>query len=242
MKKGLYVGTGLLSVSAGLLFFAAMLLLRKYFGYPDMIRAEPAVLLRALYEQRGVVPFVYYLGIGGGGMCVLLSTLLARKVFELYGEGIWSYLGSYCGMISGFLLYTGIIRYTFLFPFLAEKRVQGTYDAATIDLVFQAFNQYVGNSLAEHAQFTFTTLYLISFSIAILKTGVLPQWVAFQGFISAVVILYGNGEFFGFPGAFVANRIGSGLMALWLLSFGSAMLWNSREVQQGDRPSKVGAK
>ena len=232
MKKGLYVSTGLLSLSGGLLFFAAMFLLVKYFGYPNIIRAEPSILLGRLYEQKEIVPFIYYLGIGVGGICVLFATLLSRKVFELQGDEIWSYLGSFCGLLSGFLLYTGIIRYTFLFPFLAEKRVLGIYDAAVIDAIFQAFNQYVGNSLAEHAQFTFTSLYLVCFGIAILTTKLVPRWVAFLGFIFAAVIIYGNGEFFGLPGAFIANRIGSGLMALWLVTYGISLIWKSREQEE----------
>lgn len=225
MNRGLYVGAGILAIAAGMLFITGFLLLKTFFGYPEMIRAEPAVLLGRLYEQRLIVPYLYYAGVGVGGLCVFFSSMLARKIFALQGENIWAYMGSCCGMITGVLLYAGILRYTFLFPFLAEKRAMGIYDSDTIDLVFQAFNIYVGNSVTEHVEFTFTSFMLIFFSVAILKSKLLGRWIAIFGFITASMIIYGNSEFLlNLPGAFLLNRMGSAFLALWLIIFGIALL------------------
>ena len=225
MTRKLQLSTGALAAVSGSLFFIGFLLLKTHFGYPDMIRAAPSVLLPKLHEQRHLVPYIYYVGVGIGGLCLFFFSLLARRLFEEGGENTWSYLASRCGMISGLLLYAGIIRYTFLFPYLAEQREVGAYDTQTIDLVFQAANIYIGNSLAEHVEFTFTFFMLLFFNLANLQARLAQTWVSAVGFIAAAFILYGNSEFlFSLPGAFMCNRIGSAALAIWLIVFGVSLV------------------
>jgi hypothetical protein len=225
MTRRLQISTGALAAMSGTLFFVGFLLLKTYFGYPDMIRAAPDVLLPKLHEQRHLVPYLYYVGVGIGGLCLFFFSLLARRLFAECGEDIWSYLASRCGMISGLLLYAGIIRYTFLFPYLAEQRAAGVYDPNTVDLVFQAANIYIGNSLAEHVEFTFTFFMLLFFNLANLKARLAQTWVSIVGFIAAAFIFYGNSEFlFALPGAFASNRIGSAALAVWLIAFGVSVV------------------
>lgn len=225
MTRKLQMSTGVLAVTSGSLFFIGFLLLKIFFGYPEMIRATPDVLLPKLYEQRHIVPYLYYVGVGIGGLCLFFFSLLARQLFAKKGENIWSYLASRCGMISGLLLYAGIIRYTFLFPYLAEQRVSGLHDPKTIDLMFQVANIYIGNSIAEHVEFTFTLLMLVFFSIANLQVRFARKWVSMLGFVAAAFIFYGNSEFlYPLPGAFISNRIGSAMLAVWLISFGLSAL------------------
>ncbi len=223
--KTLFRLTGFLAVFGGLMAIIGFALLSRFFGYPEIIREEPKVILEKLYAERHIVPYLYYIGIGIAGICLLFFSMLLKKIFSIYGEDLWAYMGCFCGMISGLLLYAGIIRYTFLFPFLAEQRVKGTYDAKTIDLVFASFNTYVGDSIAEHVQFTFTSLMLLFFGIAILKTNIINKWIGYFGIVTSVVLIYGNTEFFGMPGAFTFNRIGGDMIALWLLAVGLNLLF-----------------
>jgi len=108
---------------------------------------------------------------------------------------------------------------------LAKYRVEGNYDPKTIDLIFDAFNTYVGDSIAEHMQFTFMFFWLFFFSMAILKTKIISKWIAILGLILSVIILYGNLEFFGVPGAFWANRQGADFVALWAIVLGINLIW-----------------
>lgn len=223
--KTLCVVAGILSISVGMVVTIGFVLLGRYFGYPEIIRESPQIILAKLYETRHVVPYLYYAGVGGGGICIFFLSLFLRKIFQLAGEELWSDVGQYCGMIVGICLYAGIIRYTFLFPLLARFRVEGAYDPNTIDLVFEAFNTYIGDSVAEHVQFTFMFFWLLFFSIAILKTRILNSWLAIGGIILSIIIFYGNLEFFGAPGAFWANRQGADFVALWTLALGVNLLW-----------------
>ncbi|MBI5118135.1 DUF4386 family protein [Candidatus Poribacteria bacterium] len=224
-NKVLFIVSGILSISAGVIATICFLFLGKIFGYPEIIRETPQVILGKLYETRNLVPYLYYIGVGGAGICIFFLSLLLRKIFQLAGDDIWGYLGQYCGMVVGICLYAGIIRYTFLFPFLARLRAEGIYDPKTIDLVFEAFNTYVGESIAEHVQFTFMFFWLLFFSIAILKTRIINKWIAVLGVVLSIVIFYGNLELFGAPGAFLANRQGSDFVALWAVALGVNLIW-----------------
>lgn len=220
--------TGVLAIVGSLMVTTCFILLGKTFGYPEIIRQSPEVILTRLHEQRHIVPYLYYVGVGLGGLCIFMTSILLRKILDPDGKAVLPYLGQFCGVISGFLLYVGIIRYTILFPFLAELRALGRYDTQTIDLVFSAFNIYVGVSVAEHVQFTFTSLMLIFFGIVVLKGTVLSKWTGYFALLTAVVLLYGNLEPFGMPGAFFFNRLGSKLIAIWLLWVGADLLLKSK--------------
>lgn len=219
-KESLFVGTGIVSIFIGVVASVGFFVLGKVFGYPEIIRETPSVILGRLYKMRSSVPYLYYIGVGGAGLGIFFLSLLLRKILLLAGEDFWGYLGKNSGMIVGVLLYAGIIRWTFLFPMLALLRVEGTYDPQLIDLVFEAFNTYVGDSVAEHVQFTFMFFWLMGFCVAMLKTKIVSKWIAVSGLVIGAIILYGNLEFFGLPGAFWANRKGSDFVGLWTIALG----------------------
>ena len=217
-------GAGIVALCGGLAIFAGVMGLKMFFGYPNIIRAEPCIIMEKLYETRSIVPYLYYFGVGGAGICVLFFSILFAKQLQREGDEIWSSLGKTCGIISGVLLYVGIIRYSILFPKLAALRHADTYDPKTIDLIFTTMNTYVGESVAEHSQFLFTSLMMVFFGIASLRTKLLPLWLVLFSFAIAVVDLIGNLEHFGFAFAFWFNRTGPKMFAAWLLIAGIILI------------------
>ena len=219
--------SGLFAVLGGTVIIAGVTALKHFFGYPDIIRADPETILERLYASAHIVPYLYYFGVGGAGVCLTLFAASFAKTLNDSGEEVFSSLGKICGITAGILLYAGIVRYSFLFPRLAEMRHSGLYNKETIDLIFKAMNTYIGDSIAEHVQFTFTSLMFIFFGLSIRKTAVLPKWTGYFGIITAVVIIIGNLEQFGFKFAFIFNRTGAKLLALWLLTAGIILLYKS---------------
>lgn len=219
--------TGSIAICGGLCVVCGVTALKYFFGYPDIIRAEPAVILKRLHETRHLVPYLYYFGVGGAGLCMFLFSILFGKILSDAGERVWSAVGRTCGIVAGVLLYVGIIRYSILFPSLASMRESGMYDQNLIDLVFKSMNTYVGESVAEHAQFTFSSLMFLFFGLSILQTKLIPKWIAFFAFATTAVILVGNLEQFGFKFAFLFNRTAAKMLALWLLAAGFALVWKS---------------
>lgn len=221
--------SGVLAILGGSVAMVGFILLKITFGYPEIIRAQPGVLLGRLYEMRSVVPYLYYIGIGGAGVSILFFSTLFTKICKENGEDVYSSLGKICGIIAGLLLYAGIIRYSILFPKLALLRETTNINKETIDLIFTAMNTYIGDSLAEHVQFTFTSFMLLFFGLSNLKTKILSKWISYFGIVTMFVLLIGNLEPFGFDFAFKFNRIGGAMIAIWLISVGIGLIRNNKE-------------
>ena len=226
-SKILYRVTGSIAIITSLSVTVCFILLGKIFGYPEIIRETPEIILTRLYEHRGSVPYLYYAGVGLGGISVIYTTLLLRKILDPTDKGIFAHLGQFSGFAAGLLLYIGILRYSFLFPYLAKLRMDQTYDPRNIDLIFDSFNMYVGVSIAEHAQFLFTIFMFVFFGVSFIQSKIISSWIGLFGFGSALIIAYGNLEPFDFPKAFVFNRIGSELIGMWFLLIGINLVINS---------------
>jgi len=219
--------TGAIAIVTSLSVTVCFILLGKIFGYPEIIREAPEIILTRLYEHRGSVPYLYYVGVGLGGISIIYMTVLLRKILDPANKGIFAHLGQLSGFAAGLLLYIGVLRYSILFPYLAELRINRTYEPGMIDLVFDSFNMYVGVSIAEHAQFLFTGLMFVFFGISFIQSKIISSWIGLFGFGSAIVIAYGSLEPFDFPKAFVFNRIGSELIGIWFLLIGTNLVINS---------------
>lgn len=216
---------GAMFVIGGILPAICLPLLSISFGYPEIIRAEPSVLLSKLRETRTLTPYLYYFSFGGMGLLLALSSSLLDEYLSSIKRTPWNRMVGTTGTVSGVILFAGILRYARLFPELARMRVSGSYDPATIDLLFEAFNTYLGETLAEHVQFVFATLFTVSIGVASLKTRALPRIVAGAAFPVALVLFVGNLEFFGVPGTFIWNRMGAVLWIGWSIAAGSCLLF-----------------
>lgn len=224
-----FVPAGIVSICAGLLVILCVAGLKHYFGYPEIIREEPGIIMERLLKAKSTVPYLYYFGVGGFGITVFFFSILFSQSLSESGEKIWSGLGRVCGIVSGVLLYVGIIRYSILFPKLAQLRESGEYSADSIDLVFITMNTYVGESVAEHSQFLFTALMLIFFAVSAMKIRVLPKWLCLISILIGIIDLIGNLEHFGFSFAFMFNRTGPMLLSIWMIITGVILIKRSRK-------------
>ena len=230
-QKTIFSAAGIFAITGGICVVAGFSALKYFFGYPEIIRAEPAVIMQRLHEMRQIVPYLYYVGVGCAGLCILFFSILFERILSNAGEQIWSMLGKTCGIVAGVLLYIGIIRYSILFPTLAAMRQSGLHDADVIDLIFKAMNTFIGESMAEHAQFTFSALMFLFFGVSITKTKVLPTWIAIFAIATTAVILVGNLEQFGFKFAFAFNRFAAKMLALWFICAGTGLMYRRYRMQ-----------
>lgn len=221
--NNIYNVSGILAILGGSVAIVGFILLNKIFGYPEIIRAEPSVLLNRLFDTKHIVPYLYYIGVGGAGLCIIFFSTLYSQIQIDRGENTYSSMGKISGIISGLLLYAGIIRYSILFPQLAVLRESNQFNNETIDLIFKAMNTYIGDSLAEHVQFTFSSLLVLFFSLSNLKTETVSKWISYFGFILTVILVIGNLEQFGLSFAFIFNRLGGDLLAIWLIINGISL-------------------
>ena len=205
MNNRTYRTAGFAGLLAGIAAFGAMVFLKVLFGYPDIIRAEPAVILHRLAERIGTVPLVYYFGIGMSGVLMGAFYIHLYRIARSAGDEDFAPYGCFCGATAGTLLFVGILRYAFLFPLLALQREANPGNAVLIENIFYAMNMYVGNSVAEHAQFIFSGIAIYMMGRSILRYKYVPAANGYFALVASFLLFYGSAEPFGLPLAFAVN-------------------------------------
>ncbi len=218
-RKTLFIITGITTIVQAVLMAAGFGLLAQIFGYPEIIREKPGVVLTELHKHASVVPYLY-LGVAYSGGLVVFVAVLLKKVFEKETNAVWVDLGQISGVLSGFTFLFGLMRWLVLFPWLADLYANQQADPKILELLFEAFNSYVGFSVAEHVGFLFLSLMLIFFSLTILNSKLIPAWVGWLGLLVGLWVAYGNAEVFHLPFAFLVNRIAPEISVVWCVLIG----------------------
>ena len=222
-RQSLYKATGILAIVQSILMATCFVLLAKFFGYPDIIREAPGVIFSKLNEGSRVIPLLYY-GLAFSSLLLIFVSVLLKKVFENETNSIWVELGHISGVLAGLLFLTGFMRYVILFPWMADLYVTGNSDPKNIELMFLAFNKYVGFSVTEHIGFILLSGMIIFFAITFVKTKLIHSWIGWLGLIIGIGLLYGNTEILDFPHAFFFNRLATKLAGIWMLMIGISLL------------------
>ncbi|ANP74631.1 DUF4386 domain-containing protein [Cryobacterium arcticum] len=223
--------TAVLLIVLPLAFNAAFAGLAATFDYPDILRRPTEEVLARFHR--------------GGSRLVLLwwTFALTAVLFEPLAVLLPSALpgadptllalGSFVGVVAGLVQFLGLIRWPFLVPYLA--RVSTDPDATparreTVDIVFQAFNRYLGVAVGEHLGLLFTGAWSILVGTACTQTSVLPSWLGIVGIVAGAVLVLCSLEFVGafeLAGWTLAARltpITYIVWSLWLVATGVFLL------------------
>ena len=222
-KQKLYRTTGILAIIQSVLMATCFILLAKFFGYPDIIREATGTILTKLNEGSRVIPVLYY-GLTISSLLLIYVSVLLKRVFANETNTVWVELGYVSGVLSGLLFLTGFMRYVILFPWMADLYVTGAADQKHVELLFLAFNKYVGFSVTEHVGFILLSGMIIFFAIAFLKSKLIHSWISWLGLIIGIGLLYGNTEILNCPHAFFFNRLATKLAGVWMLIIGISLL------------------
>lgn len=131
------------------------------------------------------------------------------------------------GIISGIVQITGLLRWVFVVPIIANNYVVAS-DPMVKQIAMQSFqtiHQFGGVLLGEHLGQLFTIAWTIMMSAAFMKLRIFPSWVSWMGIASSTIYLFAQAELFatvipGFPVWEEAGFIGSTLWLIWLIIVG----------------------
>src|SRR3954454_20798879 len=157
---------GLLLIAVPLAFNAAFAMLAARVGYPDVLRRPSSEALagflgggRPLGPRRrtseGLAPFR-----AGGTPLVLLWWAFAMTAVAMVplvvllsaaigdADPTLVQLATVVGVLAAAVQFLGLVRWPFLIPYLAQ--VDEEAPGEVVDIVFQAFNRYLGVAVGEH--------------------------------------------------------------------------------------------
>jgi hypothetical protein len=209
---------GLFLIGVPLAFNAAFAGLAARFGYPDVLRRPTRDVLAAF--RAGGTPLVL-LWWGFALTAVLLAPLVVLFAAALPdADQTLLSVATTLGVLAAAVQFLGLIRWVFLVPFLAEAE-----DSEAVDLVFQAFNRYLGVAVGEHLGYLLTGAWTTLAGIALLDTSA-PLGVL--GLLIGPALMLCSLEFVGRRERWaVAERltpIAYVAWSLWLMGTGVAFL------------------
>lgn len=222
---------GLLLIAVPIGFNVAFALLAARFDYPDILR-RPTTEVLARFRAGGT-PLV--LTWWAFALTALLMVPLVLLLSSAIGDADPTLLAvaTTTGVLAAAVQFLGLIRWPFLVPYLARTDADPTASEArreAVDIVFQAFNRYLGVAVGEHLGYLFTGAWTTLTGIALTQTAAAPSWLGMLGIVIGPVLMLCSLEFVGgheptgwklaeklTPIAYVA-------WSLWLIATGVAFL------------------
>ncbi|MCW3074548.1 MAG: hypothetical protein JWP69_1617 [Flaviaesturariibacter sp.] len=223
MKQEKLIGSLLIIGALGVTVPYTMLTLT--FDYPDILRAESGTVLTE-FHKGGTTLILTWLAFALLGLPLLIAYSLIGQNLELKKISSLKWVTT-IGIVSGVVQIIGLLRWVFVVPMLATEYVSAQTPAAqaSISMIFRAVHQFGGVLLGEHLGQLFTIIWTVFTAAALLKTKLIPKWIAWWGYLASFIYLLAQGELLAtvipsFPVLDIAGFVGSTLWLLWLVLVG----------------------
>ncbi len=222
---------GVLLIVVPVLFNVGFTLLAQRFDYPDVLRLPTHEVLERFRAGGSALILIWWAFTLSAVLFAALAVLLAIAVAD--ADRTLVGLGLVIGILASVVQFLGLIRWPFLVPYLARTAKEATPDSPTgqaVDVVFQAFNRYLGVAVGEHLGYAFTGLWSILAGLALIDSSVAPDWLGILGVMIGPLFLLCSLEFVGRtedPGWKLAGSltpITYIAWSLWLVAVGVALL------------------
>ena len=224
--------TGIVLIATPLLFNAGFSLLAQRFDYPDILRRPThEVLERFRAGGRGLV-LIWWAFALSAVLFAALAVLLALAMPD--ADSTVVVLGLVFGVLASAVQFLGLIRWTFLVPYLADVAAEAPPDSPrgqAVDVVFQSFNRYLGVAVGEHLGYAFTGIWSLLAGVALIDSALVPDWLAVVGVVCGPLFLLcslefvGHAEDEGWKLAAALTPITYIAWSVWLLALGLAILF-----------------
>ena len=217
--------TGLLLILLPIAFNVIFFLLQRTFEYPDILR-KPTDYILGQFNAGGKRLILTWYCFAITTLIFVPITILVHQV--LAGDDLpYMVLATTVGVLAGIVQFLGLIRWTFVVPYLAQTYFEPGSSPATresIAIVFQAFHRYAGAAIGEHLGYLCTSIWTAFIALAIAQSPQFSAWLGWIGFIPAIGIFIGLFEEAGFKPAGAINAISYILWSIWLIAVGVIFL------------------
>jgi hypothetical protein len=222
---------GVVLIATPLLFNAGFALLAQRFDYPEILRRPTHEVLERFRAGGTALLLIWWLFALSAVLFAALAVLLAVAAADADRAVI--VLGATFGVLASVVQFLGLIRWPFLVPYLARVAAEARPDSPrgeAVDVVFQAFNRYLGVAVGEHLGYAFTGAWSILAGVALVDSTVAPAWLGVLGVLIGPLFLLCSLEFVGrfeesgWKLAGALTPITYIAWSLWLIVVGMALL------------------
>jgi hypothetical protein len=213
---------GVVLIATPLVFNAGFTLLAHRFEYPDILRRPTHEVLERFRAGGTALVLIWWIFALSGVLFAALAVLLAVAVGD--ADSTVVLIGLVFGVLASAVQFLGLVRWPFLVPYLARVSAEAGPDSPrgeAVDVVFQAFNRYLGVAVGEHLGYAFTGIWSILAGIAMIDSSVIADWL---GFLLCSLEFVGRAEDSGWKVAEDLTPITYVAWSIWLIAVGLALL------------------
>jgi hypothetical protein len=216
--------TGALLILLPIAFNVIFFLLQRSFEYPDILRRPTEYILRQFNAGGRRLLIIWY----SFAVTALLFIPMAILINEVLAQDNLPYmaLATTVGVLAGLVQFLGLIRWTFLVPYLSKAYFEPNASQAirdSISIIFQAFHRFAGMAIGEHLGYLCTSVWTALVALAFTQSSQFIAWLGWAGFLPAIGIFIGLFEEAGFKPAAVINAVSYILWSVWLIVVGIAL-------------------
>ena len=218
------IAVAVLLIALPIAFNVIFFLLQKAFAYPDILRKPTGNILVRFVAGGPRLVGLWYAFVLTTLLFIPLGVLLPRLLGV--DNPAWFALAASLGVLAGLVQALGLLRWPFLVPYLAKTYTQPDASPASrqaVEVVFQAFHQYLGVAVGEHLGYLFTACWTALIAYRVIIHSSVP-WFGWLGLLCAAGILVGMLEPAGFKRAGMINAIAYIFWSLWLVALGVIIL------------------
>ena len=222
---------GALLVVVPIGFNVAFALLAARFDYPDVLRRPTSEVL-ALFRAGGSRLVLTWWAFALTAVAMVPLVLLLSRAINDADPALLS-MTTTTGVLAALVQFLGLVRWPFLVPYLARTDADPNASEArreAVDVIFQAFNRYLGVAVGEHLGYLFTGAWTALLGLALVQTSVVPDWIGVLGIVIGPILMLCSLEFVGSnepTGWKLAERltpIAYIAWSLWLIATGVGLL------------------
>jgi Domain of unknown function (DUF4386) len=222
---------GITLIAVPILFNVGFTLLAQRFDYPDVLRRPTEEVLARFRAGGRSLVLTWWAFALSAVLFTPLAVLFAIAVDD--ADLTIVILGGVVGVLASVVQFLGLIRWTFLVPYLARIAEESNPDSSTgqaIDVVFQSFHRYLGVAVGEHLGYAFTGIWSAFAGIALIGSSAAADWLGVVGVLIGPLLVLCAFEFVGRPDgrgwklAESLTPIAYILWSIWLIAVGIALI------------------
>jgi hypothetical protein len=216
-----YKFSGVFIIIVALGFFISQIGITKTFDYPQILRSPVDIILKKYHEGGVKLRFFWF--------CFALSSLMLIPMSAIFykilnrNDTPYLMIGATFGIASGIFYVLGIMRWIFLADNLSTKYINENTTPKmkeTIEIIFQSFHIYCGNSIGETMCFICMGIWISITGISMLKSEIFPTLIGVGLSVCGIGILAGPLEWLGFKFSNKVNKLSMKMLMLLLLYVG----------------------
>ena len=228
---GAATAAGVLLIAVPIAFNAAFGTLAARFDYPDVLRRPTGEVLEA-FAAGGTALVLTWWAFAMTAVAMVPLVVLLSGALDGADPTLLA-LATTTGVLAAAVQFLGLVRWPFLVPYLAREHADPAASPArreAVDVVFQAFNRYLGVAVGEHLGYALTGAWTVLAGVALTQSDAVPGAFGVLGIAIGPVLAVCSLEFVGAhePGGWrLAERLTPPAYvawSLWLVATGVALL------------------